>query len=116
MLNRRLKQRFALTLRAWYKTLDHQELSGPCETMNLSSCGVLLKCTTDLVADVRIKVVIEWPVSRYDGHTLTLHLHGVVVRCTGWSVAVRFKHAYQFRTSRPQRGRMVSEPRKKQIA
>ena len=92
MLNRRLKWRFPLTLRAWYRTLEDQELSGPCETINLSSGGVLLKCTTDLVAGARIKVVIEWPISRYDGHTLSLHLQGIVVRRTGSSVAICFQH------------------------
>jgi hypothetical protein len=111
----RLKLRFPLVLRARYETLGDQRLSGRCETVNLSSEDVLLKCSTDLVAGSKIKVVIEWPISRYKDHTLYLHLQGVVVSCTNSSVAVSFK-MYQFRTSRPRRALMVSEPRKKQIA
>jgi hypothetical protein len=115
MWDRRVKLRFPFKFRAWYRTGDYEALLRPCETVNLSSGGVLLKGVTEVLPGAIVRAVIEWPISRHEGHPVNLHLEGVVVRCLGFSVAVSFK-TYEFRMSRPQRLPMNSDRGQKEAA
>jgi hypothetical protein len=96
---RRVKSRYPLRLNVRYQTLGTaNRIADVGQTLNLSSSGVLMTCTSSINEGEKVRAVFEWP-SRLDG-TIPLQLVtvGIVVRRQVSELAIAFE-GYQFRTA-----------------
>lgn len=95
---RRVKSRYRLELKARYQTMGAAgPVDGVGQTVNVSSSGMLLACTSNIQEGTRVKVFVEWP-SLLNGTTpLQLITVGRVSRCTEIGISIMFE-SYQFRT------------------
>jgi hypothetical protein len=94
---RRSRIRFSIALSARYAIDGRQEIEGTGQTVNISSCGVLIASAHTLSPGTSIRVVIEWPLLIDNICPLALHAHGRVIRSTYGLVAVQFS-THEFRT------------------
>jgi hypothetical protein len=96
---RRAKSRYPLRLNVRYQTLETVgRIGGVGQTLNLSSGGVLIHCTSTIREGARVRVVFEWPSLLNGAIPLQLVTIGTVVRRQGAALAIAFE-GYQFRTA-----------------
>jgi len=109
---RRVKTRYPIELKVRYQaTGTAGPANGVGQTVNMSSSGMFLACSSHIVEGSRIKLFVEWP-SLLNGTTpLQLITVGTVVRCAREGISVAFE-GYQFRTmSRARHPNVVEVPR-----
>src|SRR5271169_2445488 len=106
---RRAKSRYPLQLNVRYQTIGMAgSVSGVGLTVNVSSSGVCMTCTSTIHEGARVRAVIEWP-SLLNGTTpLQLVTIGTVVRRQDAELAIAFE-GYQFRTA-GRRGNVATMP------
>jgi hypothetical protein len=97
--DRRLHQRYAITLDVEYKLLDgrHVQRQGFGRTVNMSSGGVLLDLGAPLPSRGTIQLSIRWPFLLDGSIPLKLMMRGNIVRVDGNSIAVEITE-HEFRT------------------
>jgi len=95
---RRVKTRYPIELKVRYQATGAAgQTDGVGQTVNMSSSGMLLACSSQVAETSRIKLFVEWP-SLLNGTTpLQLIMVGTVVRCGREGICVAFE-SYQFRT------------------
>lgn len=97
--NRRTKARFPIELDVRYRSLGkRRRVEGSGRTLNMSSIGLLVAATHDVLPGERLKVSIDWPWLLDQVTRLQLIATGPVVRADASAFALRFDQ-YQFRTS-----------------
>lgn len=98
--DRRLHQRYPITLEAEYKLLDgggvHSQ--GSCRTINISSGGFLLDLKDSLPRISSIELSIKWPCLLDGSIALKLMMRGNIVRVDGDRIAVESTE-HEFRTA-----------------
>jgi hypothetical protein len=96
---RRAKSRYPLEWTVRYQTMGTASpVAGVGRTVNVSSGGALIACSSNIREGIRIRAVIEWP-SLLNGTTpLQLITIGTVVRRLNSGLAIAFE-GYQFRTA-----------------
>jgi len=99
---RRACTRFALELKVDYTVSDRGRAllkTGSGRTIDLSSSGLSFTTDSPLIAGLRLKISIDWPVLLDGAARLQLVISGAVVRANGGSAALRIQR-HRFRTSR----------------
>lgn len=88
--DRRLHQRYPITLEVEYKLLDGTSVhrQGFCRTVNISSHGVLLNLQDILPTRSSIELSIKWPFPLGGSVPLKLKVRGKIVRADDNSTAV----------------------------
>lgn len=106
---RRAKSRYPLQLNVRYQTLGTAgPVAGVGQTLNVSSSGICITCSSNIHEGTRVRVVIEWP-SLLNGTTpLQLVTIGTVTRREPSALAIAFE-GYQFRTT-GRRGNVATMP------
>jgi hypothetical protein len=96
---RRAKSRYPLEWSVRYQTMGTASpVAGVGRTVNVSSSGALIDCSSNIREGIRIRAVMEWP-SLLNGTTpLQLITIGTVVRHETSRLAIAFE-GYQFRTA-----------------
>jgi PilZ domain len=96
---RRTKSRYPLHLNVRYQTMGTAgPIAGVGQTVNVSSSGILITCSSGIREGTRVRVVLEWPSLLNGSIPLQLVTIGTVVRRQEEGLAVAFE-GYQFRTS-----------------
>jgi len=94
----RRHRRYPIVLECQYKfNLSRLEQMGEGTTVNISSGGVLFRCTQPLPARCAIEMTLSWPFSINDC-ALKLVMRGRVVRSDNHATAVQVAQ-YEFRTA-----------------
>ena len=98
---RRTKARFPLHLGVRYRTVTNAPaLVGMGETVNISSCGLLIASDDPNVrAGSRLQLTVDWPFLLHDVTPLQLIVNCRVTRCRADEFAVKTEH-YLFRTKK----------------
>jgi PilZ domain len=96
---RRIKARYPLHLNVRYQALGTvSPATAVGQTVNVSSSGVLITCSSSIREGTRVRVVLEWPTLLNGTTPLQLVTLGTVVRRQGSGLAIAFE-GYQFRTA-----------------
>ena len=99
---RRSRRRYPLQLNLRYKSISSRiGISGTGRTLNVSSGGLLIAASHDLMEGVRLNVTVEWPWLLDQSTPLQLVAESRVVRTGDSQFAVELVR-YQFRTSKRQ--------------
>ena len=98
---RRLHQRYTISLNVEYKQLDRRRVQcqGFCGTIDISSRGVLLDLEHTRPSLRSIELSIRWPFLLGGSIPLQLKVRGHIVRNDGNNIAVEF-HQHEFCTAR----------------
>jgi len=99
---RRSKRRYPLQLNLRYRSVSSRmAVSGTGQTLNVSSAGLLIASSHDLMENIRLHITVEWPWLLDQSTPLQLVADSRVVRTGEGHFAVELVR-YQFRTSRRQ--------------
>jgi hypothetical protein len=107
---RRVKSRYPLALNVRYQTMEPEGLvSGVGQTVNLSSNGMHVACSSNVPEGTRVRTYVEWPTLLNGTTPLQLITVGTVVRRTALGISIAFE-SYQFKTmSRARNANNVTE-------
>jgi len=80
-----------LALRFLIRTKKVLSISGEGTTLNISSTGMLFRCSEHLTSGDTVTAALEWPPTA-DGKPMILLVHGHVVWIKGGQVGLRVSH------------------------
>jgi PilZ domain len=96
---RRSKRRYPLELNLRYRSVSNRMgIAGTGRTVNVSSAGLLVAASHDLLEGIRLQVMVEWPWLLDQSTPLQLVAESRVVRTGNTEFAVELLR-YQFRTT-----------------
>lgn len=100
-VERRSKARFPLRLSVRYRTVaDEPALIGVGQTVNMSSCGLLIAARhVEVHAGSRLQLMVDWPFLLHGSTPLQLVASCRVTRCLPEEFAVKLEQ-YLFHTKR----------------
>jgi hypothetical protein len=100
-VERRSKSRFPLRLSVRYRTVsDEPELVGVGQTVNMSSCGLLIASDhVQVRAGARLQLMVDWPFLLHGSTPLQLVASCRVTRCRAEEFAVKLDQ-YLFHTKK----------------
>lgn len=101
VIERRTKSRFPVRLSVRYRTVsDEPALIGVGQTVNMSSCGLLIASHhVQVRAGERLQLMVDWPFLLHGSTPLQLVASCRVTRCQPEEFAVRLEQ-YLFHTKR----------------
>jgi len=90
--DQRASHRYALQLHLFYRVFlktGWVGLSGTGTTVNLSTGGMLFRCSAVLIPGMTIEALIKWPVLAESAHQMQLVARGKIARSSEQGTAVK---------------------------